>query len=182
MISTQHSNIFGNTNVFLRGDRAFVRTEETNLGNLTADANLTYAKTVDDTTVFSFKNGGGIRSNIGVISAANGGIDPNDFELLPPAANPAVGKEEGEVSQLDITNSLRFNNGLTLFTVTADQLLETIEDAVAATAPGVTPGQFPQVGRLKFSFDSTSPANDRVLSLVVLDGSRPSYRCSGSKW
>lgn len=169
VISTQDSNIFGNTKVFLRGDRAFVRTEETNLGNLTADANLAYAKTVDDTTVFSFKNGGGIRSNIGVISAANGGIDPNDFELLPPAANPAVGKEEGEVSQLDITNSLRFNNGLTLFTVTADQLLQTIEDAVAATAPGITPGQFPQVGRLKFSFDSTRPANDRVLSLVVLD-------------
>ncbi|AOW99732.1 bifunctional metallophosphatase/5'-nucleotidase [Moorena producens PAL-8-15-08-1] len=169
VISTQDSNIFGNTKVFLRGDRAFVRTEETNLGNLTADANLAYAKTVDTTTVFSFKNGGGIRSNIGVISAANGGIDPNDFELLPPAANPEVGKEEGEVSQLDITNSLRFNNGVTLFTVTADQLLETIEDAVAATAPGATPGQFPQVGRLKFSFDSTRPANDRVLSLVVLD-------------
>ncbi|MEQ9486328.1 bifunctional metallophosphatase/5'-nucleotidase [Coleofasciculus sp. F4-SAH-05] len=169
VIATQDGNIFGNTNVFLRGDRAFVRTEETNLGNLTVDANLAYVKTVDPTTVISFKNGGAIRSNIGVISAANGGIDPNDFELLPPAANSAVGKEEGEVSQLDITNSLRFNNSLTLFTITADQLLQTIEHGVAGTVHGATPGQFPQVGGIKFSFDATRPVNDRVVSLVVVD-------------
>lgn len=169
VIATQDGNIFGNTEVFLRGDRSFLRTEETNLGNLTADANLAYAKTVDPTTIISLKNGGGIRSNIGVISAANGGIDPNDFVLLPPEANPAVGKEEGQVSQLDITNSLRFNNGLTLITITADQLLQAIEHGVAATAPGATPGQFPQIGGLKFSFDATRPANDRVFSLVVVD-------------
>ncbi|MGK7898614.1 MAG: bifunctional metallophosphatase/5'-nucleotidase [Xenococcus sp. (in: cyanobacteria)] len=169
VIATQDGNLFGNTKVFLQGERSFLRTEETNLGNLTADANLAYAKTVDPTTVISIKNGGGIRSNIGVISAANGGIDPDDFVLLPPEANPAVGKEEGEVSQLDITNSLRFNNGLTLLTITADQLLQTIEHGVAATATGATPGQFPQLGRLKFSFDATRQANDRVLSLVVVD-------------
>ena len=169
VIATQDGNIFGNTQVFLRGDRSFLRTEETNLGDLTADANLAYVKTVDPTTIISLKNGGGIRSNIGVINAANGGIDPDDFVLLPPEANPAVGKEEGQVSELDINNSLRFNNGLTLLTITAEQLLQAIEHGVAATAPGATPGQFPQVGRLKFSFDATRPANDRVLSLVVVD-------------
>ena len=169
VIAAQDGNVLGNTEVFLRGDRAFVRTEETNLGDLTADADLAIAQTVDATTVISLKNGGGIRSNIGVISAASGSTDPNDFELLPPPANPGAGKEEGEVSQLDITNSLRFNNGLTLLTLTADQLLQTIEIGVEATAPGVTPGQFPQVSGLKFSFDATRPANDRVLSLVVVD-------------
>jgi len=169
VIATQDGNIFGNTAVFLHGDRAFVRTEETNLGNLTADANLAYAQTVDKTTVISLKNGGSIRSNIGVISAADGGTDPDDFELLPPAANPEVGKLEGEVSQLDIKNSLRFNNGLTLFTITAEQLLQTIEHGVAGTTPGATPGQFPQIGGLKFSFDATLPVNQRVLSLVVVD-------------
>ncbi|NER21995.1 MAG: bifunctional metallophosphatase/5'-nucleotidase [Symploca sp. SIO1B1] len=169
VIATQDGNVFGNTEVFLRGDRTFIRTEETNLGNLTSDADLAYAKTVDATTVISLKNGGSIRSNIGVISAGKGSTDPNDFELLPPAANPAAGKEEGEVSQLDITNSLRFNNGLTLFTLTAEQLLQTIEHGVAGTGPGATPGQFPQVGGLKFSFDATRPANERVISLVVVD-------------
>ena len=167
VIATQDSNVFGYTRVFLRGDRAFVRTEETNLGDLTADADLAYAQTVDPTTTISLRNGGGIRSNIGVISAADGGTNPDDFELLPPAANPATGKEEGGISQLDITNSLRFNNGLTLFTLTAEQLLQAIEQGVAATAPGVTPGPFPQVGGLKFSFDASRPSNDRVLSLVA---------------
>ncbi|NEP85907.1 MAG: bifunctional metallophosphatase/5'-nucleotidase [Okeania sp. SIO2C2] len=167
VIATQDGNIFGNTTVFLRGDRSYVRTEETNLGNLTADADLAYAKTVDATTRIALKNGGGIRSNIGIINAASGSTDPNDFELLPPEANPEAGKVEGEVSQLDINNSLRFNNGITLITLTAEQLLQTLEHGVAGTAPGATPGQFPQVGGLKFSFDPERHAGDRVISLVV---------------
>ncbi len=43
--------IYGKTDVFLEGRRAEVRTEETNLGNLTADANLAAAKAVDDSVV-----------------------------------------------------------------------------------------------------------------------------------
>ncbi|MGD1698718.1 bifunctional metallophosphatase/5'-nucleotidase [Dapis sp. BLCC M229] len=168
VIASQDGNVFGNTTVFLRGDRSFVRTEETNLGNLTSDADLAYAKTVDPTTRIALKNGGSIRSNIGIINAASGSTDPNDFELLPPEANPEAGKAEGEVSELDINNSLRFNNGLTLMTLTAEQLLQTIEHGVSGTAPGATPGQFPQVGGLKFSFDAERPAGDRVISLVVL--------------
>jgi 2',3'-cyclic-nucleotide 2'-phosphodiesterase (5'-nucleotidase family) len=158
VISAQDGNIFGQTNVFLQGDRNFVRTQETNLGNLTADANLAYAKQVDPTVTVSIKNGGGIRSNIGVVSASSGSTDPNDFALLPPAANPAAGKEVGDISQLDISNSLRFNNTLTLVTVTAQELQWLIEHSVAATAPGATPGQFPQVGGLSFSFDATRPS------------------------
>lgn len=167
VIATQDGNVFGNTTVFLRGDRAYVRTQETNLGDLSADADLAYAKTVDATTRIALKNGGSIRSNIGLINAASGSTDPNDFQLLPPEANPEAGKEEGEVSQLDINNSLRFNNGLALITLTAEQLLETLEYGVAGTAPGATPGQFPQVGGLKFSFDPARPVGDRILSLVV---------------
>ncbi|NEQ74856.1 MAG: bifunctional metallophosphatase/5'-nucleotidase [Okeania sp. SIO2C9] len=171
VIVSQDGNVFGNTTVFLRGDRSFVRTEETNLGNLTSDADLAYAKTVDPTTRIALKTGGSIRSNIGIINAASGSTDPNEFELLPPEANPAAGKAEGEVSELDINNSLRFNNGLTLITLTAEQLLETLEHGVAQTSSGATPGQFPQVGGLKFSFDAERPAGDRVLSLVVLGDS-----------
>ncbi len=167
VIATQDGNIFGNTTVFLRGDRAFVRTEETNLGDLSSDADLAYAKTLDATTQIALKNGGGIRSNIGIINAASGSTDPNDFELLPPEANPEASKEEGEVSQLDINNSLRFNNGLTLINLTAEQLLETLEHGVSGTTPGATPGQFPQVGGLKFSFDPDLPVGDRILSVVV---------------
>ena len=62
---------------------------------------------------------------------------------------PLSGKLEGQVSQLDIENSLRFNNGLTLLTLTATQFQAVIEHGVAATGPGSTPGQFAQVG-MKF--------------------------------
>ncbi len=169
VIGTQDGNTFGYTAVFLRGDRAFVRTEETNLGNLAGDANLAYVKKVDPSTVMAINNGGSIRSNIGVISGGNGSTNPEDFVLLPPAANPPVGKEEGEVSQLDISNSLRFNNGLTLLTITAEQLLQTMEHGVAGTSPGATPGQFPQISGFKFSFDPSLPVGNRVKSLVVGD-------------
>jgi 5'-nucleotidase/UDP-sugar diphosphatase len=39
-----------------------VRTEETNLGDLTADANLWAAKQEDASVQVSIKNGGGIRT------------------------------------------------------------------------------------------------------------------------
>ena len=55
-------NVFGLTDVFLDGNRESVRTEETNFGNLTADANLAAAKAVDTSVLVSLKNGGGIRA------------------------------------------------------------------------------------------------------------------------
>ena len=168
-IAEQDGNIFGNTNVFLNGTRGDVRTQETNLGNLTADANLAFAQEIDSDVVISIKNGGGIRDNIGTVIAPPGSTNSEEVEQLPPQANELAGKEEGDISQLDITNSLRFNNGLTLLTVTADELLEIIEHGVAATEEGATPGQFPQVAGIEFSFDADLPAGDRVVSLAVKD-------------
>jgi 2',3'-cyclic-nucleotide 2'-phosphodiesterase (5'-nucleotidase family) len=169
VIATQEGNIFGSTDVFLNGTRGDVRTEETNLGNLTADANLAAAKEVDPDVVISLKNGGGIRDNIGVVTFPPGSTDPEDALRLPPQENPLAGKEEGDISQLDIQNSLRFNNGLTLLTLTAEELLAVIEHGVAESAEGATPGRFPQVGGLAFSFDDDSPAGDRVESLAIQD-------------
>ena len=171
VINSKDSKIFGETDVFLNGRREDVRTQETNLGNLTADANLFVAQQVDPTTVISLKNGGGIRDNIGTIQAAPGSLDPNDFVRLPPPANPQAGKEEGDVSQLDIENSLRFNNNLSLVTVSAQQLLQVMEHAVAGTGSGTTPGQFPQVGGMAFSFDADSPVGGRIQSLAIKDTS-----------
>ncbi len=39
VINAKDGSIFGFTDVYLEGERSFVRSEETNLGNLTADAN-----------------------------------------------------------------------------------------------------------------------------------------------
>jgi 2',3'-cyclic-nucleotide 2'-phosphodiesterase (5'-nucleotidase family) len=172
VIIAQDGNIFGSTSVFLNGSRGDVRTEETNLGNLSADANLTYAQQIDPNTVISIKNGGGIRDNIGVFTFPPGSTNPEDALRLPPQANPVAGKEEGDISQLDITNALRFNNGLTLLTLTAEELLEVVEHGVAATEPGATPGRFPQISGFAFSFDPDLAAGDRVQSLAVtgIDG------------
>lgn len=167
VISTKDGNLFGNTAVFLDGLRVNVRTQETNLGNLTADANLAVAREVDPTTVISIKNSGGIRAPIGVFEFPSGSTNPDDVIKAPPKANPLAGKEEGQISQLDIENALRFNNDLTLLTVTAEQLQALVEHGVAAVAPGATPGQFPQIGGMRFSYDPSKEAGKRVVSLIV---------------
>jgi predicted extracellular nuclease/2',3'-cyclic-nucleotide 2'-phosphodiesterase (5'-nucleotidase family)/DNA-binding beta-propeller fold protein YncE len=161
VVIASDSNVFGETAVFLEGRREVVRTEETNLGNLTADANLAYAKSIDPEVQASLKNGGGIRAEIGTFAS--------DGTPLPPAANPLSGKEEGEVSQLDIENSLRFNNSLSIVTLTREGLVEVVEHAVSASGDGATPGQFPQVGGLSFSYDTDLEPGSRVQSLALVD-------------
>lgn len=169
VIRAKDGNLLGKTSVFLDGLRTSVRTEETNLGNLTADANLAIAREVDPEVVISIKNGGGIRGPIGVFVYPPGSTNPEDAIEAPPAANPLAGKEEGHISQVDIENALRFNNDLSLVTVTAAQLETIMEHTVAATAPGATPGRFPQIAGMSFSFDPTQEPGQRVINLVVGD-------------
>lgn len=160
VVTIKDGNIFGQTSVYLNGNRGSVRTEETNIGNLIAEANLAAGKRVDSSVIVSLKNGGGIRAPIGVSVYG---------ELLPPPANALVGKAVGQISQIDIENTLRFNNGLTLLTLSAAELLEVIEHAVSASDAGSVPGRFPQIAGMAFSFDSSLPAGSRVQSLVITD-------------
>ena len=164
VVTAKDQQIFGTSTVFIDGRREKVRTEETTLGNLTADANLFSAQQVDPTVQVSLKNGGGIRAPIGEVLGDTG-------DLVPPQANPLSGKETGQISQLDIENSLRFNNELTLLNLTAEQLRQVLEHGVAETAPGQTPGRFPQLGGLSFSFDATLPPGQRVRSAAIIDES-----------
>lgn len=169
-VAEQDGNILGLTDVYLVGERAAVRTEETNLGNLTADANLRYAKQLDEDVVVSFKNGGGIREPIGNVVVEGSDSEPS---YQAPSANPGIGKPEGGVSQLDAASSLRFNNDLAIITITRSKLLEVLEHAVAASAPGVTAGQFAQVGGIQYSYDLSQPAGERIQNAVIVndDGS-----------
>ncbi|MFI0471737.1 DUF4214 domain-containing protein [Halomonas sp. HMF6819] len=164
-VEEQDGNILGLTDVYLVGERGSVRTEETNLGNLTADANLWYARQLDSDVMVSFKNGGGIREPIGDVVVQGGDSEPS---YQPPGANPVIGKPDGGVSQLDAASSLRFNNDLTILTLTRSTLLDVLEHAVAASAPNVTAGQFAQVGGIQYSFDWDQPAGDRIQSAAVL--------------
>ena len=123
VITVKDGNVYGYADVYLEGERATVRSEETNLGNLSADANAYAAEqalgalAAAQTYIVSLKNGGGIRAQIGTISAP----DPVDgtVDKLPPP--------DGSVSQLDVENSLRFNNQLMLFETTADGLKAILE-------------------------------------------------------
>ena len=92
------------------------------------------------------------------------------LRVVPHRDHPGAGKPEGGVSRLDIENALRFNNGLSLVTVTAEGLKQVLETAVAGVAPNATPGAFPQVAGLEFSFDPALPAGGRVRSLALVDG------------
>ncbi len=172
VIDVKDGNVFGFTNVYLEGERQFVRSQETNLGNLTADANA-YAAAQglpDDAFIVSLKNGGGIRAQIGTISLP----DPVDgtVDKLPPPVNPATGKPEGGVSQLDIENSLRFNNRLVAFDTTAQGLLNILNWGAGLPANN---GGFPQIGGVKFSFDPDLPGNSgttpgsRVRDVALVD-------------
>ncbi|MGU3538106.1 5'-nucleotidase C-terminal domain-containing protein [Methylobacterium sp. A54F] len=169
IIRQQDGNILGRTSTYLEGRRGEVRTEETNLGDLSGDAALWYAQRYDASVTVALRNGGGIRDSIGSFSTAGGGTAE-----LPPAANPEAGKLAGDISQLDVQNALRFNNNLSLVTVTAQELERILEHGVAAAAPGATPGQFPQVSGISFSFDATRQAQvlNGTTGAVTTEGQR----------
>jgi 2',3'-cyclic-nucleotide 2'-phosphodiesterase (5'-nucleotidase family)/sugar lactone lactonase YvrE len=158
VIETKDGQIWGHTTVYLEGERAFVRNQETNLGNLSADANLAYARSVDPSVVVSLKNGGGIRAQIGSADVISG-------EKLPPVANPAAGKPQGGVSTLDIENALRFNNGLSLVTLTAAQFRQVVEHSLVGA--GTSQGRFPQIGGFALSYDLSQPEGSRVVSMAI---------------
>ncbi len=164
VIDVKDGNVYGYSDVYLEGERSAVRSEETNLGDLSADANAYAAKlglglnNAENMLIVSLKNGGGIRAQIGTISAP----DPVDgtVDKLPPT--------DGSVSQLDVENSLRFNNQLMMFDTTPEGLKAILEHGVAA---GTLQGRFPQIGGLKFSWNPDNPAGSRIsdISLVGED-------------
>ena len=170
VLQERDGNILGRTAVYLAGRRGDVRTQETNLGNLTADANLWLARRLDPETQVSIKNAGGIRDHIGQVLQPPGTNSAGDVEYLPSAASPVTGKKNGEVSQLDIEGALRFNNGLVIAPLTARQFVAVVEHAIAFDGVGETPvGNFPQVGGMRFSFDPAAPAGDRIRSLAIVN-------------
>lgn len=164
IIIADESNILGHTDVYMNGIKSYVRSEETNLGDLTADANLWYAKQEDSSVQISIKNGGGIRASIGYAAYPAGSTSADDLTYYPPAAYPAAGKEDGDISQYDLQSTLAFNNALAILTVTAEQLKQIAEHGVAAIDPTDTTnyggGQFPQIAGMTFTFDATETAQD----------------------
>ena len=173
VINAQYDNVIGHTDVYLEGRRGSVRTEETNLGNLTADANKWYAEGCDElSSVISLKNGGGIRAEIGdvVVVGTETTLNPPSNVGLPTAV-------EGDVSEGHLRGTLRFDNGLVVVDVTGVELKMLLEHGVAATAPGATPGQFPQVGGISFGYDPAGTAQE----LAFTDGDITGIATAGTR-
>ena len=175
------SNILGSSNVFLNGNRGVindpnpldgVRTQETNLGDLTADANLWYARFFDPTVTISIKNGGGIRANIGIQTVlANTSLAvrvPNE-ELK--FSNGTILKPFAAISQNDVATALAFNNALSLVTVTRTELKGILEYGIGALRDGN--GRMCQVGGVQFSFDSLAPVGSRIITLRITSVTPP---------
>ena len=166
VVVAKDGNVYGYTNVYLEGDRVFGRTQEVNLGNITADANALKARTAlglsIGNAVFSLKNGGGIRASLGSV-LANG-------TKVAPIANAITGKPSGGISQLDIENALRFDNKLMVFDTTPLGLKNILEYAAGlSSGPTVQNGGYAQVGNIRFSYNSALPANSKVLSAALVN-------------
>jgi hypothetical protein len=98
-------------------------------------------------------DGGTIGASIGGYSSLGG-----QATVMPPAANPLVGKEEGQISQLDIEAALPFNRGLSVMTLRAQELRDALEWSVAGVGLSSRSTQFPQVAGLTLHFDPAKQA------------------------
>lgn len=162
---------YGLSTVWLNGNNGDIRSRETNLGNLVADSLLWYGqqlltnnpaladiKSLD----VAFINGGGIRDMIGTEQV----MPDESVHRNAPEANPILGKQEGEISKLDVLNSLRFDNNITIGSISAAQLKRSVEAMVAETRHG----GFGQISGFRFTYDPSRPRGERV---ITMDLTRP---------
>lgn len=128
----------GEAAVALNGNRADVRTKETNLGNLISDAML--EKTRPAGAQVAIMNGGSIRTSI----------------------------DAGQITLGELLDVQPFGNTIGLVTLTGTQLKQALENGVSQVE--TVAGRFPQVAAMRYSFDASRPAGDRVTSVQIADG------------
>ncbi|MTH54963.1 hypothetical protein GKZ89_16290 [Bacillus mangrovi] len=134
------NQVVGSTDVVLDGERANVRTKETNLGNLITDGMLAKAKTIDPETVIALQNGGGIRASI----------------------------NQGDITMGEILTVMPFGNSLAIMELTGKEIKAALEHSVDL-APAQS-GAFLQVAGMKFTYDSSKPVGERVTEVQVKEG------------
>ncbi|KAB7706730.1 bifunctional metallophosphatase/5'-nucleotidase [Bacillus aerolatus] len=139
-VDEKRNTVVGESDVALNGERADVRTKETNLGNLITDGMLEKAKTINKEAVIALQNGGGIRASI----------------------------NEGKITLDEVLTVMPFGNSLALMNLTGAEIKAALEHSVKE-APGQS-GGFLQVSGLKFTYDSSKPAGARVQSIEVKKG------------
>jgi len=164
VIAAKDGTVWGYTDVYLEGDRAFGRAQEVNLGNLASDSVAFKGQQALGAGAFvvGLTNGGGIRASIGSID--------EDGDKIAPIANPDFGKPAGAISTLDVENALRFDNRLMVFDMTPQGLKDIMEFTAGLSPNGLTQsGGFMQIGGLRVGFDPGEVLGSRVKSIALLD-------------
>ena len=126
-IDKEYGAVFAKSEVLLNGERADIRTKETNLGDLVTDAMLWAASEADVKADMAVVNGGSIRTSI-----------------------PA-----GEITRKQIHTVLPFNNTLAIVEVTGAELLEALEASTYLMPESL--GSFPQVAGIECTVDIGVP-------------------------
>ncbi len=130
--------VIGSSEVVLDGERANVRTKETNLGNLIADGMLAKANELEKEPVhIAIQNGGGIRASI----------------------------DQGDVTLGEVHTVLPFQNLLVTMQLTGEEILLALEHSVGDVENAA--GRFLQVAGLQFKYDPSKPAGERVWEVNV---------------
>ncbi|UWR46330.1 5'-nucleotidase/apyrase family protein [Phaeobacter inhibens] len=121
------------------GDRNNCRVQECQMGNLVADAMLDRVK--DQGVSIAIANSGGIRASL----------------------------EPGEVTMGEVLTVLPFQNTLSTFEITGEQVIAALENGVSQVEE--IKGRFPQVAGLKFTWDPTIEPNEgRIQDVMVGEG------------
>ncbi|MEM1108594.1 MAG: bifunctional metallophosphatase/5'-nucleotidase [Planctomycetota bacterium] len=141
--------VVANSEVALNGIRAGgIRTQETNLGNLVADALLSTAQQLAgtfgvDTPTVALQNGGGIRNN----------------NIIPA----------GELTRLTTFDILPFANFVSVIEdVSAAQFQDVLENAVSQVEN--VGGRFAQVSGFSFTYDPQADPGSRVIDVILDNG------------
>lgn len=150
--------------VYLEGSQEALRREETNLGNLIADAGWRALQATgegDVVPVVSLRHAGGITASIGGLVSG-----PEGARKEPPLAHAAAGKPAGAISQLDVENALRGRGVLMAFETDVAGLKTLLEHGLTG---GAGEGRFPQVGGVVFAWDPQRPAGERVTAIALME-------------
>ena len=132
-IDADYGTVFAKTEVALDGEKTNVRTGETNLGDLIADAMLWQAGLLDEGVDAAVTNGGGIRASIAA----------------------------GDITKKDINTVLPFGNTLYVVKVTGAELLEALEASTYCTPEAI--GGFPQVAGIEFTVNTGAQFDTKEL-------------------
>ena len=160
-VQTLRDNVIGRTQIELNGKREDVRTQETNAGNLIADAILFQANLLASNfgiqpADIAIQNGGGIRNSV----------------VIPPL---------GDITEFNTFNMLPFPNFVSIVEdIDPAQLKQIMERAVSGVES--VEGQFAQIAGFRLRYDpSAQPqlvdeagniitAGERVVSIVLNNG------------